>query len=179
MEEREYFGDKNNGEKFEKAFVFIVHLVRAFNTEKKKSKGQNETNKNILKETISHLSGYYQIFIDDLNGDANFSLENVIYTKGKDLFEKCFDFKDIFKDNIYPCLSYMKYNFSHSIGELNEETYVNKLIKYFEVNPKLVENINDIILRQMEKEEDLILQIFKSENSIDEDDIDLVVVFKK
>ena len=177
--EREYFGDKNNGEKFEKAFVFIVHLVRAFNTDKKKSKGQNETNKNILKETISHLSGYYQIFIDDLNGDANFSLENVIYTKGKDLFEKCFDFKDIFKDNIYPCLSYMKYNFSHSIGELNEETYVNKLIKYFEVNPKLVENINDIILRQMEKEEDLILQIFKSENSIDEDDIDLVVVFKK
>jgi len=177
--EREYFGDKNKGEKFEKAFVFIVHIVRTFNSEKKKLKEQKEENKNILKETISHLSGYYQIFIDDLNGDNNFSLEKVIYSKGKDLFEKCFDFKDIFKDNIYPCLSYMKYNFSHSLGTLNEETYVNKLIKYFEDNQKIVGVINDIILKQMEKEEDLILQIFKTENSIDEDDVDLVEVFKR
>ena len=165
--EREYFGDKN-----------IVHLVRIFSSEKKKSKGPNETNKNILKETISHLSGYYQIFIDDLNGDKNFSLENLINKKGKELFKNCFDFKDIFKDNIYLCLSYMKYNFSHSIGELNEEKYVNKLIEYFNHNLKLVEKISDIILTQMEKEEDLILQIFKAENSIDEDDIDLVMVFK-
>ena len=191
--EREYFGDKNKGEKFEKAFVFIVHLVRVFNSEKNKPKEQNETNKIILKETISHLSEYYQIFIDDLNGDGNFPFNEVIYAKGRDLFEKCLEFKVIFKDNIYTCLSYMKYNFSHSIGKLNEETYVNKLIKYIENdennmsnqsnennknNLTLVDNINNIILGQMEKEEDLILKIFKSENSIDEDDIDLVEVFK-
>jgi len=64
-------------------------------------KGQNETNKNILKETISHLSEYYQVFIDDLNGDYNFSLEKVIYAKGKEFYEKFFEFKDIFKDNVY------------------------------------------------------------------------------
>ena len=131
-----------------------------------------------MKETISHLSGYYQIFIDDLNGDYNFPLKKVIYTKGKEFYEKFFNFKDIFKDNIYSCLSHMKYNFSHSIGKLNEEICANKLINYFELNPNLVENINDFILRQIEKEEDLILKLFKYENSICEDDIDLTEALK-
>ena len=178
--EKEYFGDnKYEQEKFTKAFIFIVHLIRVFDSEKKKSKEQNEINKNILKETISHLSRYYQIFIDNLNGESNFSLENIIYRKGKDLLKRCFDNNNIFKDNIYSCLSNIKYNFTFLIGEINKEEYINKLIGYFERNQELIENINDIIFSQIEKEEDIILTMFKSENSIDEEDMDLIMVFKR
>jgi len=57
--------------------------------------------------------------------------------------------------------------------------YANKLINYFEFSPNLVESINDFILRQIEKEEDLILKLFKYENLIGEDDIDLIEALKK
>ena len=70
---------------------------------KKKSKIILE--KKILKETISHLSDYYQIFIDNLNGVGELRLESILELKGLKFFEKFLNFKNELKKNIYTSLS--------------------------------------------------------------------------
>ena len=182
--EKEYLLSKNDEKEVNKAFIFIVHLSRVFNYdldnyEKKNEKEKYEIDKKILKETISHLSGYYQIFIDDLNGKTNFSINNMIKLKGKELFMKCINFNEALRENIYICLSYMKYNFSSKLGDLNEDTYVNKLIDYIENDKQLKNNINICIANQMDKEEDIIFTVFKAENSVNKDDIDMISIIQR
>ena len=82
IENKEKELNEKNEEKPKKAFVFIVHLVRIFdeelkNLEEKSEKKQQIIKNKILTETISILSGYYQIFIDNLNGDSNLTLDNI------------------------------------------------------------------------------------------------------
>ena len=182
--ERDYLLSKNDEKDFKKAFIFIVHLSRIpnydlDNYEKKNEKEKYEIKKKILKETISHLSGYYQIFIDDLNGKTNFSINNMINLNGKELFMKCLDVDEALRLNIYISLSYMKYNFSSKLGDLDEDTYVNKLIDYIEKDKDLRDNINKCIINQMDKEEDIISTIFKNENSVSKDDLDMISIIQR
>ena len=58
------------------------------------------------------------------------------------------------RKNIYTTLSYMKYNISSSLGELNEKTYVNKLINYIKKDNDLVIDINKCIRKQLNNEGD-------------------------
>ena len=168
--EKELIDDNNKEKIIKKAFVLIVHLKRNFNeslVEKKK------------KETISHLSDYYQIFIDNLNGSNNFIVDNIFNLKGKELFEKCLDFNSVLRRNIYIGLRYMKYNFSNTIGKLNENNYVKSLVDYITNDNELMKNIHKSIFKSMEKDEDIIIQVFKKENSINQDDIDLINIIQK
>ena len=83
--EKEIFGDEENNRP-KKAFVFIVHLVRIFNENLKKNENINELNMNNKKqfnESISLLSEYYQIFIDNLNVDDNITLVDIFNLKSK------------------------------------------------------------------------------------------------
>ena len=48
----------------------------------------------------------------------------------------------------------MKYNISSSLGELNEKTYVNKLINYIKKDNDLVIDINKCIRKQLNNEGD-------------------------
>ena len=71
--EKEYQNNK-------KIFIFIIHLERIFNFELKEMKLGNvkykeKINKKTLKETISNISDYYQIFIDNLNGEEKYSIK--------------------------------------------------------------------------------------------------------
>ena len=167
----------------EKIFIFIVYLIRVLNTdldnlEKKPKKFQNYINKKLLKETISFSSGYYQIFIDNLNGIWNFNLKNIFELKGIEFFEKFLNFDKELKKNIYFSLSYIKYNIPFSYGELNEDTYVNKLIHYIEEKKDLRDHINMCIKLQLNKEDDLIVKILKKSNLVSEEDRDLIQVIK-
>ena len=167
-----------------KAFVFIVHLSRINNSDLENLKNktesqQNSINNQILKETISLASDYYQIFIDNLNGDEDITLENVLKKKGSELYELFLDLDSELKENIYTSLSYMKYNCSSTLGELNEKTYVNKLIEFIKSNEKLVKDINKCLKKQLNNEEDVISKIFKSEFTINHNDIDMISVIQR
>ena len=180
--EKEYIIHKNP-KNYKKAFIFIMHMVRLFDNElKENEKDFNKTkeikNKKILKETISNLSGYNQIFIDNLNG--NLTLDNILKTQGKEIYNKCLDLNESIIDNIYLSLSYMNYNINSSIGELYKENYVNKLIRYFENNEFLRNLINNCIMKQITGiKGNIIDKIFKIPNIVENNDIDMISVIKK
>ena len=142
-----------NETKIEKIFIFIVHLVRLFNQDSPKEKQlsseeEEENNKKILKETISHISEYYQIFIDDLNGNYRFSLDEIIRMSPRDLLENCLNLDEELKNNIYITLSYMNYNIYSEVYNLNKRTYINELMKYISKEKDLRYLINEFLFKR-------------------------------
>jgi hypothetical protein len=72
----------------------------------------------------------------------------------------------------------MKYNINSSIGELNKDTYINKLISQIEYNKTLRKFINQNILAQLSNESNYMDKLLKNQNSFTENDIDLISVIK-
>ena len=74
----------NDNKKFEKKlFIFMVYMSRISLKEiseidKKTLKEKEEFNQKILTETLSNLSGYYQIFIDNLSGDPKYKIDKIL-----------------------------------------------------------------------------------------------------
>ena len=180
--EKENLNKKENN-KCKKAYIFIMHMKRVFNIElkdfsSKSEKEKKEINKKILKETISNLSGYYQIFIDNLNGDEQFKLDNLITLKGNEAFNKFISFDEELNKNIFKSIFYMNYNIISNIGGLNKDSYINRLIHYIEKNESLKKIINKYITGKITYEEDLINKIFKNESTITENDTDILCIIK-
>ena len=99
--------------------------------------------------------------------------------KGTQIFNKCFDYDKIFIDNIYTTFNYMKYEIPSSFNNLTKDNYVNKLIEYIEEDTELREKIKERIFKQINDEEDIILKLFKTENSINQDDIDMINIVQR
>ena len=176
--------NKKDDEQNKKAFIFIVYLTRINNLDLKNYKKQTGPeydiiNTKILKEHISLSSEYYQIFIDNLNGSDNLTLNDILTEKGSKLYKKFIDFDKDLEKNIYISLSYMNYNIPFPFGDLNEMTYVKKLIDYIKNDMQLIKKINDCLKNQLNDEEDIISTIFKTKLSISPIDIDIISVIKK
>ena len=168
-----------------KIFIFIMHISRVFDKElkdleMKNEKEKKEINKKIIKESMSNLSGYYQTFIDNLNGDEKLALDTILKMKGKELFSKCLDLDEELIRHIYLAIAYMKYKINSSIGGLNKDTYINKIIHYIENNKSIRQIMNDCILNGMDDiQGDLIDKIFKKQDIIEEKDIDIIGIIRK
>ena len=182
--EKDLSSNKNES-KTEKIFIFIVHLVRIFNRESSKEKQlsseeEEEINKKILKESISHTSEYYQIFIDDLNGNYKHSLDKIIVMSQKDLLEKCLNLDEELKNNIYLTLSYMDYNISSEVNNLNEGTYINELMNYISKEEKFRKLINECLLKEVNNDsDDFIKKIFQQKGAVNQGDIDIISIIHK
>ena len=181
--ENEYLTENKN-ENNKKAFVFIVYLKRIYNSEleeleKKTQKQQEIINKKILKETISLLTEYYQIFIDNLNGDNKINVVDLLELNSLQLYEKCLDLDFELRKNIYTSLSYMKYKISFSLKELSKETYINKLMILLQGDGELRNKINICLKKKMKTEENILLQILENENSITSYDIDMINIIRR
>ena len=181
--EKEYLNE-NRGENKFKLFIFIVYMLRVFDNEikdleLKDEKVKKEVNKKILKETVSNLSEYYQIFIDNLNADENVSINNLLKMDECDMLKKCLNEDEELTKNIYQSLFYMKYNIKSSVGELNQDTYINKLINYIENNKFIRNLINEYIMKSIDFKGDLLGSLFKTDKIFEERDIDIINVVKK
>ena len=75
-------------------------MNRIFEADKKDPKKENFIQRNELGETISHLSDFYQIFIDNLNGE-DLSLIDLMKLKDEELFRSCLDLDKEFMIGIY------------------------------------------------------------------------------
>ena len=180
---KEYTADKGE-ESIKKVFIFIVNMMRVYDSEirdfKKKSKKERRMiNKKILRETISNLSEYYQIFIDNLNGLDKIDLEPIFKSEGLDIYENFLDFNYELTQNIYMTLSYMKLNIPFSFGELNEANYLYKLINYIGNNEEIKKNFNDFVKKHIGQankntNKDLILGMFEQEDKIKSNDKDII-----
>ena len=172
---------KNNAVKI---FIFIVHVVRVFNSdlknlEKKSQKEKNEINKKILNQTLSSLTDYYQIFIDNLNREEELSVDKIIEMKRDEIYLKCLNIDRELLANVFSSLTFINYNIFSSVNELKQTTYIKKFMYLIRFNPRIRKLINNCIIRQISKEEDIITKIFKKQDTINADDVDLVSIIIK
>ena len=169
----------NNGDN-DKAFVFIVSLMRIYdseliNFEKKTKKEQNIINKKKLKESISYLSGYYQIFIDNLNGLNEMNIENIFQSEEIKIYEKFLDFGQELMDHILKAFSFMSLDIPFSYGNLTKDVYINKLIKYIN-NESIKNGFIQCIKNQIEIKENLIKELFQKEDLVKLNDKDIISI---
>ena len=78
--------------------------------EKRPLKEQIEIRKKIIDESLSHLSGYYQVFIDNLNGDENLKIEKIMNMNQNELFKALVNPDEELCSSIFHTISYMNYN---------------------------------------------------------------------
>ena len=183
-----FIENKINGNKKydKKIFIFVVYMSRISNKDlndidNKTLKEKEEFNKKILKETLSNLSGYYQIFIDNLKGEPKLKIENILVMNNKDLYNKVINPEEQLSSNLFKILSYMKYNIITSYKRISNDNYVDKLIEFISSNKRLRNLINETIFNQSFQKDgaDIIGKIFKDKKSITGKEIEILTVIKE
>ena len=176
-------------QKNSKIFILIVHILRIFNSElknldKNDKKYLEILNKKCLKQTISNLSDYYQIFIDNLNGDKDPTLDAVIPLKGDKIFENFLKLDKEMDNNIYSSLSFLKYNIMFPFGNINKLNYKDNLIKFIKNDKDVRKNINDYINKHLLEYKNSIKNTLENSEGdgiqieIYEKDIDIISILK-
>ena len=113
----------------------------------------------MLKETISNLSEYQQIFIDNLNGDGK--INEIINTENEEIFKYFLDYND--KEKSINNLKDNKYFIR------NIDNSMNKIIDFIKKNKDIKELISNYIENKLKS---IINGLFiKNENLKEEDDI--------
>ena len=175
----------NNKNYDKKLFIFIVYMSRISiketkDIENKSLKEKEEFNQKILTETLSNLSGFYQIFIDNLIGNSQFELDKLLKMGNKELFKVLINPDEELSANIFTTTSYMQYNVLTSYKGLSKENYVDKLIQFIYKNQRLRDLMNETIFNQLFKDDaDIIIKIFKDKNSFTGEEIEMLLVIKK
>jgi hypothetical protein len=85
-----------------KCFIFIVYMARVIKDDKSIDNKKKEF------EALTNLSGYYQIFIDNLNGDDKLKMEEIIEMDLINLFKACIDLDKELPSSIYDITGYMR-----------------------------------------------------------------------
>jgi hypothetical protein len=153
-----------------KIFIFIVYMSRIFLEEKHEIdkmtlKEIEEFNKKILKYTLSNLSGFNQIFIDDLRGDSKYKFGEIITMNTKELLEIFVNPDEEFSKNIFKSISYMNYNVIAPYNSLSKENYVMKLIEFINNNKRIRDAMNEAVFNQsFEEGVDTISKIFEDKD---------------
>ena len=133
-------------ENFKKVFIFSVHMNRIFKEDENNVKRKRYVEENILADTITHLSDFYQIFIDDLNGE-DFSIVDIMKLEKNELFKKCLKLDVELTNNIYKTFSYLKYNFKIKINGIDENIYPKKILDFLKKNKELSQMFINCILK--------------------------------
>ena len=144
--------NNNDNEKIKKAFVFIVYLDRTFNNNQDSNAIENDGgNKN--NETISLTSEFYQIFIDDLNGSDNNTINDILTLSRGGIIKNWINYNDIIKYRIYETFYYKDYNILCDYKKITKKNYSKKIADVLEKNEKIKGKIHELIEKQMEKDE--------------------------
>ena len=173
IKEKNYDDEAKN---IKKAFIFTVHMNRIFESDKNDPKKAKYIERNELGELISHLSDFYQIFIDNLN-EEDISLINIMNIKEEELYRKCLNLDEEFMKNIYNTFSYFNYKFVMDIPFLKSDKYSFGLIRYLESEEELRKQIIECVLRQKKEKKDIFIDILKN-NYLKREDECLIKVIR-
>ena len=145
IKEKNYIDENNR-----KVFIFSVHMNRIFIEDENNPKRKRYVEENILTDTITHLSDYYQIFIDDLNGE-DFSIVDIMKMDKKELFKKCLKLDVELTNNIYKTFSYFNYSFKINIKGIDKDNYSKKILQFLKNNQDLTQMFINCILKQSDE----------------------------
>ena len=148
---------KNKKTELPKLIIFIIHRQRH-----KKSL----ENKKINSDLITFINDeYYQIFIDNLNGDHNLDFCKLISNKSDSLtqdFIKAINGQFVDK-KIYTILNYLKFEILYQTKDFNSENCISIISKKIIENKKLKELILKSIEKQGKSIKGIINEVFISE----------------
>ena len=160
-----YYNDNTNTKK---AFIFIVYLDRALykdgkSHDNKKENGEDEENEenNKYNDTISLTSEFYQIFIDDLDGRNDYTINDALNLEIGELLKKWIKYNAVLNKIIYETLTYMDFNIPYEYKKINRKNYSKKVARLLQNNKDLKLKINCLIIKQMEKDKNLISNSLK------------------
>ena len=168
IKEKNYI-DENN----KKVFIFSVHMNRIFNEDENNPKRKRYVEENILTDTITHLSDFYQIFIDDLNGE-DFSIVDIMKMDKRELFKKCLKLDVELTNNIYKTFSYFNYIFKINIEGIDNNSYPKEILKFLKNNPELTQMFINCILKQSDEKIN-IGDILKKNELFDKDNMRSII----
>ena len=160
IENKEAEYKSKNLEKLNKLFIFIIHLERINKKdfENNYSKNWDLIRKKVLTHSLSHLAGYNQIFIDDINGKDYLDKEHKIITLDKitkmktgDLYQSFINPQTILLENLNGVLFFFECSFNVEEKELNKNIYINKLIELFIKDRHLIKLIDEKIMENINK----------------------------
>ena len=175
-----------------KLFIFLIHVERINkkDLENQYKEHMDFVKKKLLIHTLSNLAGYYQIFIDDINGqnyydDENkiISLDKILKMKNNDIYKSFINLETIFQENLNNSLCLFDFNFIFDEGKNNKDIYITNLIELFIednhllslLNGKIMENIN---MKYTNKNENIFEKIIKEEK-FSQGDICIYDIIKK
>ena len=175
--------EKDFENKPKKIFIFIAHITRILKKELNDMinmplKEQKEIREKILEETLSNLSGFYQIFIDNLNGDNKLEIDQFLHMKNRELFKNILNLDKELTSNIFLTMSYIKYTITEPYKGLDQNNYSQKLIEFINKNERLRFLINECLLRNVQ-EEDLIIKLFMDKNAFTGQEVEILSVIKR
>ena len=174
IKEKNYVGENKNKQK---AFIFTVHMNRIFDEDKKDIKKKKYIEKNEFGEIISHISDFYQVFIDNLNGD-DISIIDIMKYRDEELFRKCINVDAEFLKKINKVFSNFNYNFIVNVRDINKNNYPIKVIEYLKKNKDLRESIIKSVLKQKFDNKGILIKFLK-EYHFTRDDIGITSIFQK
>ena len=172
IKEKNYI-DENN----KKVFIFSVHMNRILLSDETDKKKRSFVRKNKLVETISHLSDFYQIFIDNLNGE-DYSITDLMKCKEEELFNKCLKMDKEFKKSIYGTFSYFNYNFSINIKGIEKNNYPKKVMNFLMNNEEFAKLLINCVLKKPTTKID-IGQILNKNEYFTRDDVGIISVVQR
>ena len=161
-----------------KLFIFLNHVERI---NKKDLENQYKEHMDLIKKkmiihTLSNLAGYYQIFIDDINGQNYYdnenkilSLDEILKMKNNDIYKSFINSETIFQEYLNNILCLFDYNFIFDEGKNNKDIYITNLIELFIKDKHLLNLINEKIMGNIDikytgnKNENILEKIIKEE----------------
>ena len=155
--EEEFYDRPEN--KQNKIFIFLVHLEREI-IDNHDSKENSLNSRKRLIGSLSNLSNYKQIFIDDINGEDFLDNTGKIITLNKiyemnnlDLYRAFINKSTIFLEHTFSIiclLGYRFYNYNDK-KDFNKDNYYDMIIELFEKDKFLIECLDKCIMNNLEK----------------------------
>ena len=174
IENKEKEIKSKQNENIDKTIIFIVYLNREFynnNIEENKNK--------IFNETIPLTSEYYQIFIDDLNGSDAFTINDILNLNINDLIKKLFSPNFLFDEQIFKTLSYLNFIIDFEYKAINQKNYSKNIGNFLLDNFDIKKKKNQLIIKQMGKDENIICNSFKKKDLVTLNDTNLIFCIAK
>ena len=174
IENKEKEIKSKQNENIDKTIIFIVYLNREFynnNIEENKNK--------IFNETIPLISEYYQIFIDDLNGSYDFTINDILNLNINDLIKKLFSPNFLFDEQIFKTLSYLNFIIDFEYKAINQKNYSKNIGNFLLDNFDIKKKKNQLIIKQMGKDENIICNSFKKKDLVTLNDTNLIFCIAK
>ena len=140
---------KENKKLQNKLIMFIIHKKRETILDQKAKSKVKKNKKMIIPDLIPFINDeYYQIFVDNLQGNEGMDLFKVISQQTEQLAQQYLKESNLIDNKIYEVLNYINFEVQFETKEINNNNYINVIAQ------KIIDNnqIKELLKKNIEKQ---------------------------